>query len=103
MSAYDDDGVGRQEAYLAAHFAHLAKIRNNSRNADDVVFGGGKFALEVLESGEVEQRAGRGDIPLDHHQSPGAVEHAKREAALLTRDLVVIQLHGIDGAAAEFV
>ena len=56
-----------------------------------------------FEGGEVEQRAGRGDVLLDHHQSPGAMEHAQREAALLARDLVVIQLHGIDGAAAEFV
>ena len=31
------------------------------------------------------------------------MEHAQRKAALLARDLVVIQLHGIDGAAAEFV
>ena len=29
--------------------------------------------------------------------------HAQREAALLTGDLVVVELHGIDGAAAESV
>ena len=58
---------------------------------------------KALQSWEIEQRAGRGDVALDHHQSPGAVEHAQREAALRARDLVVIQLHGIDGAAAEFV
>ena len=31
------------------------------------------------------------------------MEHAQREAALRARDLVVIELHRIDGAAAEFV
>ena len=31
------------------------------------------------------------------------MEHAQREAALGARDLIVIKLHRIDGAAAEFV
>src|SRR5579859_4279512 len=31
------------------------------------------------------------------------MEHAQREATLRARDLVVIELHGIDGAAAKFV
>ena len=62
-----------------------------------------QFALKRLQGREVEQRAGRGDVLLDHHQPPRAMEHAQREAALLAGDLVVIKLHRIDGAAAEFV
>ena len=31
------------------------------------------------------------------------MEHAQREAALRAGDLVVIELHGIDGPAAKFV
>src|SRR5271167_4371388 len=31
------------------------------------------------------------------------MEHAQREAALGASDLVVIELHGVDGAAAKFV
>jgi len=31
------------------------------------------------------------------------MEHAQREAALRARDLVVIELHRIDGSAAKFV
>src|SRR5271165_4664403 len=60
-------------------------------------------SLEAVQGREVEQRAGRGDVALDHHQAPGAMKHAEREAALRARYLVVIELHGIDGAAAEFV
>ena len=54
MSAHDDDGVGRQAADLAAHFAHLAEVRNDSGNPNDVVIGGGQFALEIFESREIE-------------------------------------------------
>ena len=31
------------------------------------------------------------------------MKHAQRKAALRARDLVVVQLHGIDGPAAKFV
>src|ERR1039458_4727434 len=31
------------------------------------------------------------------------MEHAQREAALRARDLVVIELHGIDGSASELI
>ena len=103
MSADDDGGLGRQAAHAAAHLAHLAEIRDDAGDADNVVFGRSQFALEALQGREVEQRAGGGDVALDHHQAPGAMEHAQRKAALLARDLVVIKLHGIDGAAAEFV
>jgi hypothetical protein len=34
---------------------------------------------------------------------PGAMKHAQREAALRPRNLMVIKLHRVDGAAAELV
>ena len=43
------------------------------------------------------------NILLDHHDAPRAMEHPQRKRALHPRDLVVIQLHGIDAAAAECI
>jgi hypothetical protein len=34
---------------------------------------------------------------------PRAVKHAQREAILLARNLVVVELHRIDGTAAKFI
>ena len=103
MATDDDGGVGRELAYAAAHFADFAEVGNDAGDANDVVVMSCEFALKLLQGREVEQRAGSGDVLLNHHQSPRAVEHAQRKAALLAGDLVVIKLHGIDGAAAEFV
>src|ERR1700690_574242 len=62
-----------------------------------------QLGSELLARRKIQQRRGVDQVLLDHHQTPGSVEHANRELALLARDLVVIQLHGIDGAAAEIV
>ncbi len=100
----DDDGrARRQPAHAPAHLTHLGEVGNDAGDAHDVIFRRGKFALEPFQGGEIEQRARCGNVLLNHHQAPGAMEHAQRKAALLARDLVVIQLHGIDGTAAEFV
>ena len=48
-------------------------------------------------------RAWCGDDLLDHHDAPRAVKHPQREAALHARYLIVVELHRVDGAAAEFV
>ena len=56
---------------------------------------------EAIEYGEVQDGAGRGDVGLEEHQPPGAVEHAQGERALRARDLVVVQLHRVDASAAE--
>jgi hypothetical protein len=40
---------------------------------------------------------------LNQHDAPRAMEHAQQEAALRAGDLVVIELHGINGPAAKFV
>jgi hypothetical protein len=103
VSPDDDGGVGRKLAHHAAHFAHLADVRDDRGNADDVVRVGLELAGEGVASGKIQQRARRGDVVLDHHDSPGAVKHAQGESALRAGDLVVVKLHGIDGAAAEFV
>ena len=103
MPADDDRGIGRDLADHAAHLAHLADVDDDGRDADDVVLVRVQFAREGLASGKVEDRAGRRDVLLDHQDAPGAVEAAQREGALRLGHLVVIQLHRIDGAAAEFI
>lgn len=37
VSADDDGGTGRELADHAAHFAHLADVHDDGRNADDIV------------------------------------------------------------------
>jgi hypothetical protein len=63
----------------------------------------GDLALEISSSGEIKNGAGRGNVRLDQHDAPGPMEHPQRKAALRARNLIVIELHRIDGAAAEFV
>ena len=62
-----------------------------------------ELASKVLPRGEIQHGAWGRDIGLNEHDAPGAVKHAQRKAALGARDLVVIELHGVDGAAAELV
>src|SRR5271166_811756 len=93
----------RKPPHSPAHLTHLPEVGDDAGDTDDVVAMRGQLSLELVEGREVEQRTGCRNILLDHHQSPGAVKHAQRKAALLTGDLVVIQLHRIDGATAEFV
>ena len=62
-----------------------------------------QFAFEGLSSREVQDRRGGRYIGLDHHDAPAAVEHPERKGALSPCDLVVIQLHRVDCAAAEFI
>ena len=100
----DDDGrFRRQLPYPAAHLAHLAEVGDDAGNADDVVLGGTQLPLKAVQRGKVEQGTRGGDVVLNHHQAPGAVKHAQRKTSLLAGDLIVIQLHGVYGAAAEFV
>ena len=40
---------------------------------------------------------------MDQHDAPGAMEHSQGESALSASHLIMVQLHGIDGAAAKFV
>ena len=63
----------------------------------------GQFPRKGLAGGEIQHRARRGDVLLDHHDAPGAVETAQRECTLAARHLVVIELHRVDRAAAESI
>ena len=103
MAADDDSGSGESSPHHAAHLAHLADVDDDRRDAHDIVVHAGQLACESLARGEIEHRGGSGDVLLDHHDAPGAMKHAQRERSLLARYLVVVQLHGIDGAAAELV
>ena len=103
MSADNDDRLRRKPTHPAAHLTDLSEVGNDAGDANDVVLMRRSSLLKRIQGREVEQGAGRGDVLLDHHQSPRAMKHAQGEAALLAGDLVVIQLHRIDGAATEFV
>jgi hypothetical protein len=54
----------------------LPHIHDDGRDADDIVFLRGELVLEGLPRGKIEHRAGRRDVLLNHHDSPGPVEHA---------------------------
>ena len=96
-----DFGARRRDR--PAHLAHLADVDDDGGNAHDVVIVGQQFGFEGLARGKIQDRGGRGDVLLDHQDAPGAVKHAEGERPLLTGHLVVIQLHGVDLAAAELV
>ena len=71
--------------------------------SNDVVVVRAEFTSKGFARGKIEHGAGCRNICLNQHDAPGAMEHAQREAALRAGDLVVIELHRIDGPAAEFV
>ncbi len=100
----DDDGRMRRELpHHAAHLARFAHVHDDRGDADHVVVVPGELARERLAGGEIQNRAGRRDVLLDHHDAPGAVEAAQRKRALRPGHLVVVKLHRVDGAAAEII
>ena len=62
-----------------------------------------QFADEGFPVREVEDRRRGREVLLNQHDSPRPVEHPQGERALGPCDLVVVELHGIDSAAAKFV
>src|SRR5947209_1170843 len=103
MAAHDNHRIWGEFADDPAHLADLTHIHDDRRDAHDVVVVLAQFAGERLTCGEVENAARSRNVRLNHHDSPGAMKHPQRETALGARDLVVIELHWVDGAAAEFV
>ncbi len=103
VPADDDRRVRRELADHAAHLAHFGYVHDDRGDPDDVVALGGELTLEVFASGKIKDGAGRGNVCLDQHDAPGTMEHAQRKAALRACDLIVIELHRIDGAAAELI
>ena len=103
VAADDDRGVRQILPNQLAHLLHFEDVGNDRRDADDVVLVGANLLDEAIERGEVQQRAGRGDVRLDHHQAPTAVEHPQRESALGPRHLVVVKLHRVHAPAAVLV
>ena len=103
VSADHDGGLGGEAADDAAHVAHFADVDDDGGDAHDVVVVGLQLGFEDLAGGEIQDRGGGGDVLLDHEDAPGAVEHAEGKGTLFAGHLVVIQLHGVDLAAAELV
>ena len=103
MPTHHDRGLRREFPRHAAHLAHLGHVHDNSGDADYVILITLQLALKIVARRKIEHRTGRGNIRLDHHDAPGSMKHAQREAALRSRHLIVIKLHRIDGAASELV
>ena len=103
MPADHDGGLRRELADHSAHFAHFADVDDDGGDADDIVVVGAEFLSKGFAGGEIQHCGGRGDVLLDHQDTPRAVEHAQGERPLLAGHLVVVQLHRIDLAAAEFI
>ena len=103
MTADYDGGFGRHAPHRAAHLPHLADVDDDGGNTDDVVIVGEQFRFEVFARWKIQDCGGRRDVLLDHQDAPRAMKHAEGKRPLLTRHLVVIELHGVDLAAAELV
>ncbi len=103
VAADNDFRIRRKLAHHAAHFAHLAEVYDDRGNPDNVILVGFEFAGKVFTRREIEHRAGRRNILLDHHDSPRPVKHTQRESALRPRHLVVVKLHGIDGPRTKLI
>src|ERR1019366_4196660 len=78
-------------------------IHDDGRDADDVVMVGGQLAGEGFTGGKIQDRARSGNILLNHEDAPGAVKPTHGEGSLRAGYLIVVELHRIDGAAAEFI
>ena len=103
VTAHDDRRARREFPHHPAHLPRLAHVHDDRRDADNVVVVCGEFLCEGLACREIQHRAGRVDVPLDHQDAPGTMETAQRERALPARDLIMIELHRIDGAASVSV
>lgn len=103
MSAHHDYRTWGKLSHHSAHLTDLADVHDDRRDANDVVVVRGQFPSKSFPCGKIQHAAGSRDICLNQHDAPGAMEHAQREAALRAGNLVVIELHGIDGSASKFV
>ena len=103
MASNDNDSAGAVASNQFAHFFHLADIRDNRPDADNVVRIVLQFLHETVEGGEIQQDARRVDVSLDDHQPEGAMEHPQGERPLPPCHLVLVQLHGVDFSAAVFI
>ena len=97
VPADDDRRSRRVLAHEPAHLLHLADVHDDARNAHDVVGVGLELAYETLARGKIEHRGRCRD------DAPRAMRHAERKRILGARHLIVVQLHRVDGAAAELV
>ena len=103
VAANHDWRPRRKPTHHSAHLAYLANVNNDRRDSDDIVMVGPQFGGKCLMRGEVQHGGWCRDVLLDHQDAPRAVEHSERERSLLARHLIVVQLHGIDAPAAEFI
>jgi hypothetical protein len=86
-----------------AHLPHLAYVRDDGADADDVVAVQGDLLDEARQARKSSSVHGASIFSLQHHEAEGTVEHAERKTALLAGDLVVVELHGVDPPAPVLV
>ena len=103
VPADDDLRIGLILADQRAHLRDLSLIGNDRGDAHHVVLLRAKLLDESLQRGEVEHGARGLDVRGNEHDPPTAVEHPQGEGALGASDLVVIQLHRVQPAAAVLV
>jgi hypothetical protein len=89
VPAHNYDRLRRKSAHHAAHFPYLPHINNDGGNPDHIVLIGLQLSRERLARGEIQHRAGCGDVGLNHHDSPRPVKHAHRKTTLGARHLVM--------------
>jgi hypothetical protein len=99
----ENGGVRLVTAYQFTHFPDLADIGKDGAYSDDVIGCFFKFPNEAIQGGKIEDRARCVDVRLEQQQGERAVKHAQGKSPLYTRDLIVVKLHRVDGAAAVFI
>ena len=77
VPADDDCGVGQVLSDQLAHPPNLADVDDNGSDSDDVVGVRGDLLDEALLIGEIEECARGGDVGLNHHNAPRAMEHSQ--------------------------
>ncbi len=103
VAADDDRRVRRELAHHAAHLAHLADVHDDRGDADDVVLMRVSSRAKASRVGKSSTVQGAEIFSWIIMMPQERWNMRSEKAALRARHLVVIELHRIDGAAAEFV
>jgi len=69
VAADDDRGARLVAPHDLAHELHLAHVRHDGADADDVIGDRADLLLETLEGGEIEERGRRLQVRLDEHEA----------------------------------
>ena len=96
-------GMGLKLADKFAHLFSLEVVRRDGADRHHIVALLAQFLGEAIQGRKIQKRVGCRNVVANHHQPPRTVKHPQRKRPLTPRDLVVVKLHRVDGAAAIFV